>query len=132
MQIIADLYAKLVALVEAADQHLIDPRTDPAKQDTYRNCEQDFLNTYSRSEIYFPLELCDALSSFASKLHHSNMEKFIFQASQPLSPADCDEWSSRLKARYRLVTEEVPCLKRKLTDEFRHLLGVNSPDNARA
>ena len=133
-EVIADLFAKLVVLVDAADQHLIGPRIDDKKAQIYRVAEQNFRTEFDRNQIYFAVELCDSLSSFISELRKSDLEKWIFSDCQPAPEADKaekDEWCSRLKARYALVTEKVPLLKKQLTDEFRNLLGVHLHDNAR-
>ncbi|MCX6980461.1 MAG: hypothetical protein NTV08_06875 [Verrucomicrobia bacterium] len=131
-EVIADLFTKLVALVDAADQHLIGPRVDPEKYKAYRDRETEFTSTFDRNQIYFASELCEALSNFASKLRRSSNKKWIWQDVQPETEPDRNEWRARLEAQSKLVTEEVPALKRQLTDEFRTLLGVHLYGNKRA
>ena len=131
-EVIADIFTKLVALVDAADQHLIGPRVDREKHEAYRDRETEFTNTFDRNQIYFASELCEALSTFASKLRRSSNEKLNWQDFQPEIQPEKDEWSDMLQARFKLVTEEVPLLKKQLTEEFRTLLGVHLNDNNRA
>ena len=129
-EVIADLFSKLVALLEAADQHLIGPDVDHEQQKNFAERHKDFVNSFERNEIYFAAELCESLSKFTSKLRQADIKKWIWKDSPPQTDEDRTEWNNRNMTRWKLVTEEVPVLKKELTEEFRRLLGVHLYANA--
>ena len=125
-EVIADLFKKIVALSQAAEKHLIGPDVDDNDRKEYMRCENDFASTFAENEIYFELSLCSALSEFLSKLHYANAQKDSWKSYRPeVAPKHVDTWIESLQKRGDFVTQEVPMLKKKLTDEFRRLLGVN-------
>lgn len=131
-EVIADLFTKLVALVDAADQHLIGPRVDSVRHKHFAERHKEFVDSFERNQIYFAAELCESLSSFTSKLRQADMEKWNWQDCPPQTDEDRADWKARNMKRWNLVTEEVPVLKTQLTEEFRRLLGVHLYANASA
>jgi len=122
-EIIAELYSKLVVYVRSGENYLYGGHHDK-KYEAYIESFKDLTVFLERSEIYFSDSLCKGLSDFVFKVKQHTDEKFVMQGYTPQTPAEIEESKKMLKSRWKAITEELPLLKKQLTDEFRSLLGV--------
>lgn len=127
-EILSELYSKLVGFVYAAENFL-SPRfaENSEEEETYYKEQAELSKFFEQRRIFFPEHFCEAIGSFITRVRELSNDRSTYQTITPDDPLSMKERRDSRVRTWKAMLEDVPGLKRELENEFRKILGDETP-----